>query len=120
VTHAFLPLPTAAEHPVVVNVSSGLGSLTRVADPGSFESAFPSLAYTSSKSALNMITVQYANALPHIKFNSADPGFTATDLNGHRGTQTVEQGAEVIVRLALIGADGPTRGYFSAEGPVPW
>jgi hypothetical protein len=49
-----------------------------------------------------------------------DPGYTATDLNGHNGTQTIEEGAEIIVRMAMIGADGPTGGFFSTAGPVPW
>ncbi|MFD5113575.1 SDR family NAD(P)-dependent oxidoreductase [Streptomyces sp. NPDC058391] len=119
VTHAFLPLLSAADHPVVVNVSSGLGSLARVTDPQRFEAArFP--AYGSSKSAVNMLTVQYAEALPEFKINAADPGYTATDLNDHRGTKTVQEGADIIVRLATIGADGPTGGYFAADGPVPW
>ncbi|MFF1956703.1 SDR family NAD(P)-dependent oxidoreductase [Streptomyces sp. NPDC058220] len=119
VTHAFLPLLSAADHPVVVNVSSGLGSLARVTDPQRFEAArFP--AYASSKSAVNMLTVQYAEALPEFKINAADPGYTATDLNDHRGTKTVQEGADIIVRLATIGADGPTGGYFAADGPVPW
>ncbi|MFF2060257.1 hypothetical protein ACFVWZ_00405 [Streptomyces sp. NPDC058200] len=67
-----------------------------------------------------MLTVQYAEALPEFKINAADPGYTATDLNDHRGTKTVQEGADIIVRLATIGADGPTGGYFAADGPVPW
>jgi NAD(P)-dependent dehydrogenase (short-subunit alcohol dehydrogenase family) len=120
VTRAFLPLLTASAAPVVVNVSSGLGSLARVTDPATLESRFPNLGYSSSKAALNMITVQYAKAYPAMRFNSVDPGYTATDFNGHQGTQTVEEGAEVIVRMAQIGVDGPTAGYFSRTGPVPW
>jgi NAD(P)-dependent dehydrogenase (short-subunit alcohol dehydrogenase family) len=120
VMHAFLPLLEAGRTPVVVNVSSGLGSLTVTNDPGRFESTLLGLAYPSSKAALNMLTSQYAKAYPAIKINAVDPGYTATDLNDHRGTQTVEEGAEIIVRMALIGADGPTGGYFDAVGPVPW
>jgi NAD(P)-dependent dehydrogenase (short-subunit alcohol dehydrogenase family) len=67
-----------------------------------------------------MLTAQYAKALPEMRVNAVDPGYTATDLNGHRGTQTVGQGAEIIVRMATITADGPTGGYFDATGPVPW
>jgi NAD(P)-dependent dehydrogenase (short-subunit alcohol dehydrogenase family) len=78
------------------------------------------LAYPSSKAALNMLTSQYAKAYPAIKINAVDPGYTATDLNEHRGTQTVEEGAEIIVRMATIGAEGPTGGYFDASGTVPW
>src|SRR5450755_4291503 len=76
--------------------------------------------YPSSKAALNMLTSQYAKAFPAIRINAVDPGYTATDLNGHRGTQTVEQGAVIIVRMATITPDGLTGGYFDAVGPVPW
>ncbi|MGW7006045.1 SDR family oxidoreductase [Streptomyces sp. NPDC054933] len=120
VTRAFLPLLSVSAHPVVVNVSSGLGSLARVTDPQRMESQWPVLTYASSKSAVNMLTVQYAKAFPEIRINAVDPGYTATDLNGHRGTQTVEEGADIIVRMATIGADGPTGGYVAADGPVPW
>ena len=69
-----------------------------------------------------MLTVQLAAELRDagIKVNAANPGYTATDLNGHRGTQTIPQGAEAAVRLALLGDDGPTGGFFSASGPEPW
>ncbi|QKV94479.1 SDR family oxidoreductase [Streptomyces sp. NA02950] len=122
--HAFLPLLRASGAPVVVNVSSGLGSLTVSSDPEGHATAvpvwIPALAYASSKAALNMVTVQYAHAFPGIRFNAVDPGYTATDLNGHTGDQTIEEGAEIIVRMATIGSDGPTGGYFSLTGPVPW
>ncbi|TDD39527.1 SDR family NAD(P)-dependent oxidoreductase [Nonomuraea terrae] len=120
VTHAFLPLLRRSAAPVVVNVSSGLGSLTRMSDPGTLGSAYPGLEYPASKAAVNMITLQYAKAFPQMRVNAADPGFTKTDLNGRTGTQTVEEGAEIIVRLAQVGPDGPTGGYFAADGPVPW
>ena len=120
VMHAFLPLLQASSGPIVVNVSSGMGSLAVTTDPGRFESTLVGLAYPSSKTALNMLTSQYAKAFPAVKINAVDPGYTATDLNGHRGTQTVEQGAEIIVRMATITADGATGGYFDAAGPVPW
>jgi NAD(P)-dependent dehydrogenase (short-subunit alcohol dehydrogenase family) len=120
VMHAFLPLLETSGTPVVVNVSSGLGSLAVTNDPGRFESTLLGLAYPSSKAALNMLTSQYAKAYPAIRINAVDPGYTATDLNEHRGTQTVEEGAEIIVRMATIGADGPTGGYFDASGTVPW
>ena len=120
VTRAFLPLLQASSAPVIVNVSSGLGSLTITTDPSRFESTLPGLAYPSSKAALNMITSQYAKVFPAIRINAVDPGYTATDLNGHRGTQTAEQGAVIIVRMATITPDGPTGGYFDAAGPVPW
>jgi NAD(P)-dependent dehydrogenase (short-subunit alcohol dehydrogenase family) len=64
--------------------------------------------------------VQYAKAFPDMRINAVEPGFTATDLNRHTGTQTVEQGAEIIVRMAQIGRDGPTGSYIGAHGPLPW
>jgi NAD(P)-dependent dehydrogenase (short-subunit alcohol dehydrogenase family) len=97
-----------------------MGSLAVTTDPGRFESTLLGLAYPSAKSAVNMLTSQYAKAYPAIKINAVDPGYTATDLNGHRGSQTVEEGAEIIVRMARIGADGPTGGFFDAHGRVPW
>ncbi|MFD3912369.1 SDR family NAD(P)-dependent oxidoreductase [Streptomyces sp. NPDC058603] len=120
VTHAFLPLLRRSAAPVVVNVSSGLASKTLVSTVGTPTYAYPGVAYPASKAALNMITVQYAKALPDMRINAVEPGYTATDLNGHSGTQTVEEGAEIIVRMALVRPDGPTGGYFDAEGPLPW
>ncbi|MFQ6397535.1 SDR family NAD(P)-dependent oxidoreductase [Nocardia sp. KC 131] len=120
VTHAFLPLLQRSTAPVVVNVSSGLASLTRVAAPGTPAYAYPGVAYPASKAAVNMITVQYAKAFPNMRINAVEPGYTATDLNGHKGTQTVEEGAEVIVRMAEADSDGPTGGYFDAAGTLPW
>lgn len=118
VLHAFLPLLQRSAAPVVVNVSSGLGSLTVVSSMPA--DIYPGVAYPASKAAVNMITVQYAKALPHLRINAADPGFTKTDLNGNTGTQTVEEGAEVVVRLAQLGPDGPTGGLFNTAGSVPW
>ncbi|MEU0806567.1 SDR family NAD(P)-dependent oxidoreductase [Streptomyces sp. NPDC005970] len=120
VTHAFLPLLRRSAAPVVVNVSSGLGSLTRVTTPDTPTYSYPGVAYPTSKTAVNMITVQYAKAFPQMRINAVEPGYTATDLNRHTGTQTVEEGAEIIVRMAQVGPDGPTGGYFDAEGPLPW
>ncbi|MFG1619738.1 SDR family NAD(P)-dependent oxidoreductase [Nonomuraea wenchangensis] len=119
VTHAFLPLLRRSAAPVVVNVSSGLASLTGMTAPGTPAYAYPGVAYPASKAAVNMITVQYAKAFPNMRINAVEPRYTATDLNGHTGTQTVEQGAEIIVRMAQAGPDGPTGGYFDAEGPLP-
>lgn len=120
VLHAFLPLLQRSANPVVVNVSSGLSSTAALADPAGPAHFYPGLAYPASKAALNMITVQYAKAFGGIRINAVDPGFTATDLNHNTGTQTVEQGAEVIVRMALIGRDGPTGTFQSASGPLHW
>ncbi|MDX6292372.1 MAG: hypothetical protein QOH50_1447 [Kribbellaceae bacterium] len=120
VTHAFLPVLQRSAAPVVVNVSSGLASLTRVTTPGTPAYAYPGVAYPASKTAVNMITVQYAKAFPNMRINMVEPGFTRTDLNGNTGIQTVEQGAEIIVRMAQVGPDGPTGCYFDAEGTLPW
>ena len=69
-----------------------------------------------------MLTIQLAYELRDtaIKVNSANPGFTATDMNDHRGTQSLEEGAAEPVRLALLGPDGPTGGFFETSGPNPW
>ncbi|MDX8031265.1 SDR family NAD(P)-dependent oxidoreductase [Lentzea sp. BCCO 10_0856] len=120
VTHAFLPLLESSDAPVVVNVGSGLGSPAATNDPDRVEFHVTLLDYNSSKTALVMITSQYAKAYPSIRFNAVDPGYTATDLNGHQGSGTVEESADVIVRMATIGADGPTGGFFDEAGPVVW
>jgi NAD(P)-dependent dehydrogenase (short-subunit alcohol dehydrogenase family) len=120
VTQAFLPLLLRSAAPVVVNVSSGLASLSRVATPGTPAYAYPGVAYPASKAAVNMITIQYAKAFPTMRINAVEPGYTATDLNWNAGNQTVEQGAEIIVRMAQVGPDGPTGGYFDADGTLPW
>jgi len=120
VTHAFLPLLQRSAAPVVVNVSSGLASLTEISTPGNPRHAYPGVAYPASKVAVNMITVQFAKAFPAMRINAVEPGFTKTDLNGNTGIQTVEQGAEIIVRMAQVGPDGPTGSYADAEGPLPW
>ncbi|GHH75921.1 short-chain dehydrogenase [Streptomyces sulfonofaciens] len=120
VTHAFLPLLLRSAAPVVVNVSSGLASLTRVTTPGTPAYAYRGVAYPASKVAVNMLTVQYAKALPGMRINAVEPGFTSTDLNANTGTGTVEKGAGIIVRMAQLGPEGPTGGYFDAEGILPW
>jgi NAD(P)-dependent dehydrogenase (short-subunit alcohol dehydrogenase family) len=120
VTHAFLPLLQRSPAPVVVNVSSSLGSLSLAESPDSPTFFYPGVAYPASKSAVNMITVQFAKQFPSMRINAVEPGYTDTDLNGHTGTQTVEEGARIIVEMAQTAPDGPTGGYFSAHGPVPW
>jgi len=120
VTHAMLPLLEASEAPVIVNVGSGMGSLGVTTDPQRMESRLTSLAYPSSKAAVTMLTSQYAKSLPRFRVNVVDPGHTATDLNGHRGTKTVEQGATAIVAMATIGADGPTGTFTDENGTMPW
>ena len=120
VTHAMLPLLQKSDSPAVVNVSSGLGSFSRITDPAHIESSFSTVAYGSSKAAVTAITVQYSKALPGIRFNAADPGYTATDLNGNSGPQTVTEGTDAIVQLATIGGDGPTGTFVERAGVMPW
>jgi NAD(P)-dependent dehydrogenase (short-subunit alcohol dehydrogenase family) len=131
VIDAFTPLLEASAAPVVVNVSSAVGSLTLNSAP---DSRWNLLAYPMSKAALNMLTIQYARAFPRWRVNAATPGLTATEFTGPRegrptieqlraaGMQinTVEQGAEIIVQLALVGPDGPTGTFVGNDGPVPW
>jgi NAD(P)-dependent dehydrogenase (short-subunit alcohol dehydrogenase family) len=118
--HCFLPLLQHSAAPVVVNVSSGLSRTADLADPDGPVHFYPGVAYPASKTALNTVTVQYAKAFPQIRINAVDPGYTATDLNGRTGTQTVEEGAEIIVRMAQIGPDGPTGRYFAASVSLTW
>jgi NAD(P)-dependent dehydrogenase (short-subunit alcohol dehydrogenase family) len=126
VTHGFLPLLRAAEHPRVVMVGSGGGSFAVVTDPEQPVSKMHELAYSSSKAALHMITVRYAQALPDIKFNVATPGetanhtFASTDMNNHTGQLTVTEGTDSIIRLATIDTDGPTGIFLDRLGPVAW
>ncbi len=122
VAQAMLPLLRKSSSARIVNVSSGLGSLAHNNDPAWEFAQVKLFGYNASKAALNMLTVQLAAELKGTgaKVNSADPGFTATDLNNHRGHQTVPEGAAAAVRLALLHDDGPTGGFFSAKGPEPW
>jgi len=119
VTQAFLPLLLAAPAARIVMVSSYLGSIARAA--GNIQSPNV-MGYGSSKTALNAITVAFARELSPrgIMVNAAAPGYTATDLNAHRGGRTVQQAAGVIVHLATQEAGGPTGGYFDENGPLPW
>lgn len=121
-TQAFLPLLKASTAPRIVMMSSGLASLTAAVDPASEFHAINLLSYNSSKTALNAITVAFAKELEPLGFkvNAADPGYTATDLNGNTGYRTVEQAAEVAVHLATFDEHGPTAGFFSDRGAVAW
>ena len=120
VTQAFLPLLRASAHPVIVNVSSGMGSFAVTHDPDRIESTFPAPLYTASKAALTMLTTQYAKAWPDVMVNAADPGYTATDFNGHSGPQTVTEGTDAVVELATLGAGGPTGQLRDRHGVVGW
>jgi NAD(P)-dependent dehydrogenase (short-subunit alcohol dehydrogenase family) len=130
VTNAMLPLLRRAPAARIVNVSSEVGSIAAMTDPGSPLAQMPAgLAYPSSKTALNMITALYAKELRDtpIKVNAANPGYTATDLNGNSGFRSAAEGAEVSVNLATLDASGPTGtlwGYLwspqGAYGALPW
>jgi NAD(P)-dependent dehydrogenase (short-subunit alcohol dehydrogenase family) len=122
VTQAMLPLVRNAASGRIVMVSSGLGSLTWNADPNWSFAAYKPLGYNGSKAILNMMTVQLAWELRDtpIKVNTVNPGYTATDLNGNSGSQTVEEGAAETVRQSLAPDDAPTGGFFETRGTVPW
>jgi len=115
-TTAFLPILRDSSAPAIINVTSGLGSFATVNDPSSTASGYVIPMYCSSTSAVNMLTVQYAKAFPDIRINAADPGYTATDFNGHSGTQTVTEGTDAVVGLALQGADGQTGTLVDRDG----
>jgi NAD(P)-dependent dehydrogenase (short-subunit alcohol dehydrogenase family) len=119
-TSAFVPILRASSAPVIVNVTSGLGSFAAVHDPERIESKVNAPLYTSSKSAVTMLTVQYARAFPEMRINAADPGYTATDFNGNNGTQTVQEGTDAIVDLATRGGGGPTGTFIDRSGVAPF
>ncbi|NWJ51139.1 MAG: SDR family oxidoreductase [Bacteroidetes bacterium] len=119
-TQQFINLMKKSNNPIIVNVSSELGSLTlhNSRQNPNFEIYD---TYSCSKTALNGFTVMLANEYKNTNFkiNSVSPGYTATDLNQNRGTQTVEQGAKFIVKYATLGIEGPTGGFFK-ETEIPW
>jgi NAD(P)-dependent dehydrogenase (short-subunit alcohol dehydrogenase family) len=122
VYQAMLPLLREAPAGRIVNVSSGVGSLTVNSDPSFHYRAIFGPVYPASKTALNAITVAMAIELEStgIKVNAVSPGFTKTNLNGYQGTETVEQGAKEAVRVALLGPDSPTGTFTRTEGVIPW
>jgi NAD(P)-dependent dehydrogenase (short-subunit alcohol dehydrogenase family) len=119
---AFADLLKKSKAGRVVNVGSGLGSLKNQSDPTDPYYPLNSIAYLSSKTALNAVTVSFAKALAEwkIKVNTADPGYTATDLNHHSGPQSVDVGAQSTVFLATLPDDGPTGTYQDKDGVLPW
>jgi NAD(P)-dependent dehydrogenase (short-subunit alcohol dehydrogenase family) len=119
VTNAFLPVLRQAAQPSVINVTSGLGSFTMIHDPQRVESQYPLAAYGSSKTAVTMLTMQYAKTTPDVRFNAVDPGQTATEFTGKLG-HTVEEGAEAAVRVATLGPDTPTGTVTDRNGTLPW
>ncbi|WP_436986412.1 SDR family NAD(P)-dependent oxidoreductase [Streptomyces sp. enrichment culture] len=120
VTTAFLPLLRASDAPAVVNVTSGLGSVALTRDPERVESKVIAPAYAASKAAVTMLTTQYAKAFGDVRFNAADPGYTATDLNGHTGIQTVTEGTDAIVTLAIEDPGAGTGRIIDRYGPLGW
>ena len=122
VTQALLPLVKKSSAGRIVNVSSGLGSIALNADPNWDYAAVKLIGYNGSKAALNMFTVLLAAELKDtgIKVNAVNPGYTATDLNGNSGHQSIEEGAAETVRMAQIPDNGPTGGFTSTEGVEPW
>ena len=120
-TQEFIPLLKRSGEPRIVNVSSGLGSLTVHSTTQNLNFALYD-AYSCSKTALNAFTVMLANEYSdtNFKINSVTPGYTATDLNQHKGTQTVEQGAKVIVKYATVDNSGPTGKFLKEDGEIDW
>ncbi|WP_029291732.1 SDR family NAD(P)-dependent oxidoreductase [Cellulomonas sp. HZM] len=124
VTQAALPLLEQSDAPVVVNVSSALGSFWATHEPSRPASRFVSIVYGASKAAVSMLTVQYARAYPHIRINAVEPGITATELGGgdpgsHPGRDAAES-ARVVVALATVGPDGPTGTFQEDAGELGW
>jgi NAD(P)-dependent dehydrogenase (short-subunit alcohol dehydrogenase family) len=116
-----LPLLRRSAAPRIVNVSSGLGSLTLATTEGTKYFTRPLLSYNASKAALNSVTVQFANELrgTSFKVNAADPGYTNTDMTGS-GERGPDEGAEIVIRLATLSPDGPTGKFFDERGELPW
>ncbi|SIO88611.1 Short-chain dehydrogenase/reductase SDR [Nocardiopsis sp. JB363] len=121
VTEAALPLLRRSSNPTVVNISSSAGSFWAVTNPDRPEFALPIALYSASKVAVTMLTVQYAKVHPGIKFNALEPGTTATDMTAAFGIgRPVEESAEVVVRMATLGPDGPTGTLQDESGELPW
>ncbi|KOP26283.1 short-chain dehydrogenase [Hapalosiphon sp. MRB220] len=122
ITKTFLPLIKLSQAGRIVNMSSTLGSLGDTLDPNSPYFDFRGMAYQSSKTALNALTVQFAKELADtsIKINSVCPGWVKTDMGTTDAPLNVEQGADTPVWLATLPADGPTGGFFNSRQPLAW
>jgi NAD(P)-dependent dehydrogenase (short-subunit alcohol dehydrogenase family) len=126
---ACTPLLEESSTPVVVNVSSAVGSLTLNAKP---DAAWSIVAYPMSKAALNMLTIQYARAYPRWRVNSVTPGLTLTEFTGRPidsidleafrrvGGRTVDEAVAILVEMATVGRDGPTGTFVGNDGELPW
>ncbi|MEV0713172.1 SDR family NAD(P)-dependent oxidoreductase [Asanoa sp. NPDC050611] len=121
VTEAALPLLRKSSNPTVVTVSSSMGSFWAVTNPERPESGMPLALYAASKSAATMLTVQYAKSQPGIKFNAIEPGTAATDMTAAYGIgRSPVESARTVVRLATLGADGPTGTFQDEFGHLGW
>jgi len=120
VTQAALPLLRASDNAVVVNVASGVGWPRFLSTPGHDEYPVPSIPYAASKAAVIALTVQYAKNLPTFRVNVSDPGYTATDFNGHSGHQTVTEGTDATVALAQLDQSGPTGEFHNRHGRIDY
>lgn len=122
VTQAFLPLLKKSQNGRIVNVSSILGSLADAQNPQSPFYNTKLLAYNSSKTALNGVTVAFAHELRDtpIKVNSVHPGYVDTDMSGHQGPMSVADGAKTSVQLATLGAGGASGGFFHLGETIAW
>ncbi|MCD2196203.1 SDR family NAD(P)-dependent oxidoreductase [Actinomycetospora endophytica] len=122
VTEAALPLLRKSANPVIVNISSALGSFGANHDPERPASQVQAIVYGASKAAVSMLTVQYARAVPEVKFNAVEPGYTATELGGVANPhgRPVEVSAATVVRMAVIGADGPTGTFQEDDRELAW
>ena len=118
VTNTFLPLLQRSERPRLVMVSSGMGSFGITMDRARLESTLWGIVYPSSKAALNMVTTMYAKSLPDVRVTAVDPGYTATNLNGFTGTQTLAEGVEPIVEACV--AEELPGGFIGRSGLLPW
>ena len=122
VTQAMLPLLRKSSHKTIVNVSSGLGSISLFQNSESGFSGVTPYAYNCSKTALNMFTVLLAKELREEGFrvNAINPGYVATDINNNQGPGTAEEGARIAIQAAMLGPDGPTGSFMTWGGTLPW
>jgi NAD(P)-dependent dehydrogenase (short-subunit alcohol dehydrogenase family) len=120
VTQSALPLLRRSEHPVIVNVASGVGWPRFLLDEAHDEFGVATIPYAASKAAVIALTVQYAKNLPGFRVNASDPGYTDTDFNNHSGHQTVTEGTDATVALATVAADGPTGELHSRLGRIDY
>ena len=122
VIQSMLPLLQRSPRPRIVNLSSGLGSLTYATSVGSKYQVRPLLSYSTSKAAVNMVTVLFANELrdTNVRVNAVDPGAVNTPMTQGRATRLPTDGARPVVDCVLLPNDGPTGSFFDENGLVPW